>query len=186
MKQVFFDLETTGTWTNKHGITEISMIVVNEDGSQDSFFRTVRPIDGSEIDLEALRVTNKTVEEINGYDSPGIVYKALTDFLGEYVDKFDKLDKMILYGYNVKFDEGFLRNWFKKLGDPFFGSWFFAPSIDVMSLAAEKLKGERTSLRDFQLSTVAQYLNIKVDKEKLHGSFYDTQLTYEVYKEVTK
>jgi DNA polymerase-3 subunit epsilon len=103
--------------------------------------------------------------------------------LAKYCDKFNKGDKFFLVGYNNKgFDNDFLRNFFKQNGDNYFGSWFWADSIDVMVLAANYLKDERHKLENFQLRTVAKYLDIKVDETKLHDAMYDIYLTRAIYE----
>jgi len=44
---------------------------------------------------------------------------------------------------------------------------------------------ERTNFDDFKLATVAKYMGITVDENKLHGADYDVYLTREIYYKIT-
>jgi DNA polymerase-3 subunit epsilon len=93
---------------------------------------------------------------------------------------------MFFIGYNShSFDMPFVRQFFSKCKDRYFGSWFHYPSIDVMILAAEHLKSKRRWYPDFKLSTVADRMGIEVDKSRLHDALYDIELTREIYRRVT-
>ena len=107
--------------------------------------------------------------------------------LGKYVDKFNKKDKFHLVGYNnASFDNQFFRAFFTQNNDVYFGSWFWADSLDVMVLAANHLRKERARLVDFKLKTVAAHLGIEVDESRLHDAEYDIDLTYQIFKIVTQ
>lgn len=102
--------------------------------------------------------------------------------LGRYVDKFNKKDKFFLVGYNnAAFDNQFLRGFFLQNGDTYFGSWFWANSIDVMVLASAYLMNRRTEMENFKLSTVAKFLGVSVSDESLHNALYDIRLTRAIY-----
>ena len=103
--------------------------------------------------------------------------------LSKYVDKYDRSDKFFLAGYNnASFDNYFLKAFFVQNGDNYFYSWFWVNSIDVMVLATQHLLGERHKMPDFKQETVARFLGIDLDKEKLHNAMYDIYLTKEIYK----
>lgn len=143
----------------------------------------VQPNPKAVIEEQALSVAGVSREQVLAYPSMGEVYKKLVAMLGKYVDKFNKKDKFFLVGYNnASFDNQFLRGFFLQNGDNYFGSWFWANSIDVMILASHHLASRRHEMENFKLATVAKFMGINVDDEALHDAFYDIYLTREIYK----
>lgn len=179
-KYAFIDIETTGLDPERHGIHQISMTIVS-DGTKRIYDYRVRPFDGDEIELSALETSNVTVEQILGYDPPGEVYAALRGNLGRTVSRYDRRDKLFFVGYNSTFDMNFLRQFFVKNGNMYFGSFFFWPSIDVAVLACDHLGEKRADMNNFKLMTVAEAFGIPVDHERLHDARYDIELTMAIY-----
>lgn len=183
MKLLFFDLETTGTNPARNGIHQISGQIVIDGKKVEDFDFHVQPNPKAVIEEQALSVAGVTREQVLAYPSMGEVYKQLVAMLGKYVDKFNKKDKFFLVGYNnAAFDNQFLRGFFLQNGDNYFGSWFWANTIDVMVLATAYLAERRPEMENFKLSTVAKFMGINVDDEALHDAFYDIYLTREIYK----
>lgn len=186
MKLVFFDLETTGTNPGKHGIHQISGQIVIDGVVKESFDFHVQPNPRAMIEDEALKVGGVTREQILAYPPMQQVYQEFVAMLGKYVDKFNKKDKFFLVGYNnAAFDNQFLRGFFLQNGDVYFGSWFWANSIDVMVLASAYLADRRPEMENFKLSTVAKTLGIVVNDDSLHDAMYDIELTKAVFDIVT-
>lgn len=186
MKLVFFDLETTGTNPGKHGIHQISGQIVIDGVIKETFDFHVQPNPKALIEDEALKVGNVTREQILAYPPMQQVYQEFVSMLGKYVDKFNKKDKFFLVGYNnAAFDNQFLRGFFLQNGDVYFGSWFWANSIDVMVLASAYLATRRPDMENFKLSTVARTLGVDVQRESLHDAMYDIELTKAVFDIVT-
>lgn len=186
MKVVFFDLETTGTLVNKHGIHQLSGAIVVDGEVKEEFDLRVQPNPKAEIIQEALDVAGVTKEQILSYPPMGIVFSSFIAMLDKYVDRFDKKDKFFLAGYNnASFDNQFLRAWFLQNGDKYFGSWFWSNSIDVMVLATPYLAAKRTEMENFKQGTVAKTLGIQVDDSKLHDALYDIQVCKAIYNIVS-
>lgn len=186
MKQLFYDLETTGTMYWRNGIHQFSGMVVIDGEIKETFNYKVCPNSKADITEEALQVAGVTKEEILQYPPMQEVYCEFVQMLGKYVDKYDKTDKFFLCGYNnASFDNQFLRAWFVQNGDNYFGSWFWSSAIDVMVLATQALMEVRSRMLNFKLCTVSQAFGIKIEEEKLHDAMYDIYLTYEVYKRIT-
>lgn len=186
MKQLFYDLETTGTMYWRNGIHQFSGMVVIDGEIKETFNYKVCPNPKADITEEALQVAGVSKEEILQYPPMQEVYSEFVQMLGKYVDKYDKTDKFFLCGYNnASFDNQFLRAWFVQNGDNYFGSWFWSSAIDVMVLATQALMEMRSRMLNFKLCTVAQTFGIKIEEEKLHDAMYDIYLTYEVYKRIT-
>lgn len=183
MKQLFYDLETTGVHPGKNGIHQISGIVVIDGEQKETFNIQLQPNEKAIIEDEALAVAGITRETLKTYQSFRSGYLAFVVLIQKYIEKFDKKDKFQLIGYNNRsFDDQFLRGLFLQNNDNYFGYYFWADSSDVLVLASECLKEKRTELVDFKLKTVAEYCGVTVDESKLHDAQYDIYLTIELYK----
>jgi DNA polymerase-3 subunit epsilon len=64
MKVVFFDLETTGTLVNKHGIHQLSGEIIIDGEVKETFDFRVQPNPQALIEQEALDVAGVTKEQI--------------------------------------------------------------------------------------------------------------------------
>lgn len=187
MKLLFFDLETTGTYPGKHGIHQMSGMIVIDGEIKEKFDFKVRPNPQAEILDEALEVAGVTRDQILAYPPMGEVYHQFVDgILAKYVDRYNKTDKFFLVGYNnASFDNQFLRGFFLQNGDKYFGSWFWANCMDVMVLATPYLAAKRAEMKDFKQDTVAKALGIPVEDEKLHDALYDIEICKAIFDIVT-
>lgn len=187
MKLLFFDLETTGTYPGKHGIHQMSGMIVIDGEIKEKFDFKVRPNPQAEILDEALEVAGVTRDQILAYPPMGEVYHQFVDgILAKYVDRYNKTDKFFLVGYNnASFDNQFLRGFFLQNGDKYFGSWFWANCMDVMVLATPYLAAKRAEMKGFKQGTVAKALGIPVEDEKLHDALYDIEICKAIFDIVT-
>lgn len=182
MKLLFFDLETTGTLVNKHGIHQISGMVVIDGEVKETFNLHVQPNPQALIEPAALEVGGVTEAQIKAYPPMGVIYNQFVDMLSKYADRYNKKDKFFLVGYNnASFDNQFLRAWFIQNDDKFFGSWFWANSIDVMVMATPYLAEQRADMENFKQGTVAKTLGIAIDDSKLHDALYDIEVCKAIY-----
>jgi DNA polymerase III subunit epsilon len=184
MKRVFVDTETTGLDPHKNGIHQIAAILELEDGTTDELSLRVAPFPVDAVSQQALDVAGVTAEQVAGYMPPGNAHAKLLSFLGRHIDKFSKVDKAQFMAYKASFDAEFLRAWFGKCEDKYYGSWFWTPPVDIMSIAADRLCGIRPEMPDFKLATVAAALGIKVDADATHDAMYDVRLARDVYRMV--
>lgn len=181
-KLFFYDLETTGTNPGRHGIHQISGEIVIDGKSVETFDFKVQPNPKAQIEDAALAVGGVTREQIMAYPPMGQVYTQLVTMLAKYVNKYDKTDKFHLVGYNNRgFDDNFFRGFFLQNGDNYFGSWFWADSIDVLVLASTFLADRRADLPNFKLATVADFLGIDTTAGKLHDASFDIFVTKAVF-----
>jgi DNA polymerase-3 subunit epsilon len=194
-KIIFIDIETTGTDPQRHGITQISGCVQIDDEVKESFDYYVRPYPDDQIEEAALDVTGIDRRQFLPADHPDHlavpgqefvdpqnIYAGLTVMLGKYVDQYKKTDKFQFVGYNAhSFDMPFMRRFWEKNGDRYFGSWFWYPCLDVMLVWAQIFQASRAELSNFKLATVAKHCGIKVDDTRLHDSQYDIELTRDLW-----
>ena len=190
-KLVFIDVETTGVDPERNGLTQISGCIQIGDTVSESFDYYVRPYPNDQIEVAALEVTgidrrqflpadDPNCLKVEGqlFEEPQVVYKSLVEMLGRHVNKFDKADKFQFVGYNAhSFDMPFMRKFWEKNNDRYFGSWFWYPCLDVMLLWAQILQPIRPELTNFKLMTIAAHAGIEVDESRLHDSQYDIELT---------
>jgi DNA polymerase-3 subunit epsilon len=187
MKQIFYDLETTGVKFWKNSIHQLSGMIVIDGEIKDRFNIKMQPFSDAVIEDEALAIAGVTREDLNTYMAFDLAYKEFVRIINPYVDKFNKKDKFHLVGYNnASFDNQFLRAFFVQNRDNYFGSWFWSDTIDVMVLASQFLKDRRPEMENFKLATVAKFLGIDVDEEKTHDAMYDIELTMAIYEIVAK
>jgi DNA polymerase-3 subunit epsilon len=194
-KMLFIDVETTGVNPERHGLIQISGCVQIGEKVRESFDYFVRPFPQDMVDLAALEVTGMNPRQFlspdhpdhlavpgQNFEDPKEIFDRLATLFAHYVNKFDKADKFQFVGYNAhSFDMPFLRRFWEKNGDRFFGSWFWYPCLDVMLVWAQILQPVRAELPNFKLATVARHCGITVDDRRLHDSRYDIELTRELW-----
>ncbi len=194
-KVIFIDVETTGTNPELNGLTQVSGCIQIDDQVRESFDYYLRPFPRDVIEDAALKVTGLDRRQfllpddpnflhVDGQDfvDPYEVFTQLKQLLANHIDQYDKNDKFQFVGYNAhSFDMPFMRKFWEKNNDRFFGSWFWYPCLDVMLLWAQILQPERAQLTNFKLATVARHCGIEVDDSRLHDSQYDIELTRELW-----
>lgn len=186
-KFIYIDTETTGANPEKHGIWQLAGYVEIDNKIKEKFAYNLSPFPNDLIDIKALEIGGKSEQDIKSFENPNIVYKEFSDLLKNYVDKFNPKDKLFFVGYNAHFDMNFLRSWFVKNGDNYFGSFFWFPPIDVMQLAANSLINDRHLLPNFKLSTVCNHFGIQLkENENLHEAETDIRLTFDLYKKLSQ
>lgn len=186
MIDVYFDTETTGTNPKLHSIIQLSGIIEKDGVEVDRFDYRIKPHPKAKIEEEALAVNGHKLEELERYEPMSNVLKKFKRLLGKYIDNYDRTDKGHLIGFNNRgFDDFFLRMLFELCGDTYIGSWFWNDSLDVLVLASEYLKDRRHMMKSFKLMRVAKELGIAIDKDRLHDSLYDAEITREIYLIVT-
>ena len=104
--------------------------------------------------------------------------------LGRYCDKYNRLDKFYMAGYNVRFDADFLKEFFLKNKDFYFGSWFNYRFIDPLPLLHWANWVKEINLPDYKLATVCRHFQIPL---QAHDAMADITATRElIYKLLDK
>lgn len=186
MKRAYIDVETSGTDERIHGILQVSGIIEVDGKERARFNFPARLYPDDEYDPGSTKAHGLSEEEARSEErpAPDIVYKGIRTLLDKTVNRYDKYDKMFFIAYNATFDDRFLRTFWSKNKDPYYGSYFWWSPIDLASIAGHYLSEKRATLSNFKLQTVAQALDIPIDPDKLHDSMYDVLIMKEIYNKL--
>lgn len=188
-KLAYLDLETTGLLSWVHGITQIGLILEVDHETVEEVVLNITPPPNKTIEDLALEVQGIKREDLK--DPSRLKYPTafgeLTGILDMYVDPMNRKDKFQLIGYNItKFDEPFLRQFFKDNSNNYFGSYFHFPTFDVMTLVAmffEQQGVYRTAeAPDVTLNTAAKYFNVTERSGNKHDALEDVRITKELFE----
>ena len=184
---LYIDTETTGLDTATCSIWQLSGYISDTaTGTSDSFDYKIRPYRNEIISKEAAAKTGATQEELDSYPSQSEAFSNFTALLSKYVDLEDWNQRVIPVGYNVSFDLDFLRAWFIfNNSATLFSKNIYFPGIDVMYLAAYCLLGERSKMRNFQLTTVYEKLTGK-PLINAHNAMADIDATKELLNVIVR
>jgi len=182
--RVYLDTETTGVDLKLHHVHQIGGIISTHDFQiLEKFNICFSPFSVENASPEALTKTRMTVDELS---SRPLTYRdghaQLKAILSKHINQYDKTDKAHLIGFRTEFDVGFLRKLFDSCGDNYFGSWFWNPAVDLMSVSAWLLGDVRGVLPNFKLETVCRAAELEWDETKAHDAMYDIEKTLELDK----
>jgi DNA polymerase-3 subunit epsilon len=186
MYKIFIDTETTGLSSTQHGIWEIAFLIYKEDIELERVKYNLNIFPSDKIDPKALQIGGIHEIDLTKFASPTETYKKIKQTFEKYIDKYNSKSKFVMYAYNARFDYDFLRAWWEKNGDKYFGSYIWFPPVDVMNLAMNYLQHERANLPDFKLPTVAAYLGVNIDPSLLHTAMYDIEITKKIYEKINQ
>ncbi len=179
MKILYIDTETTGLDPKINDIIQLSGMIEINGEVKETFNFDVKPLNIEAISEEALKVTGKTKEEILAYPEAKEIYRKFVAMLDRYVSKYDRTDKMYVAGYNVRFDVEFLKAFFDKAGNPYFGSYINWKTVDPMPIMHFLEYIGMLSLENYKLSTVCEYFKIPL---QAHDAMSDIKATRALLK----
>jgi DNA polymerase III alpha subunit (gram-positive type) len=182
-KKCFIDVETTGTDRKLHNIFQIAGIIRDEnDVILDEFNFKFKPFSLEHFEEMALTQTNVTIEELENLNMTSTeAYEALIQVLSKHCNRFNKKDKLLFVAYNAKFDDDFIREFFAKHDDKYYGSWFWAPPLCVMQMAMFFLMDHRGAFPNFKLGTLCECAGFKWDDTEAHDALYDIRMTMRLF-----
>lgn len=180
-KIAWIDTETGGVNPEKHALLQVAIEIFIDEKLCESEVFHVAPFEDDLIEDGALEVNGLIREQIQTFTSPMIIHMRIVKILEKYVDRYNPLDKFVFAGYGARFDMDFLRVFFEKNGDDYFGSYFYSLPLDVMSFVAEGiLKGSVKPMKSFKLGAVCEQLGIELGAEA-HDAMADIRATRELY-----
>ena len=185
-KLIFIDTETTGLIPGRHDIIQLAAIIEVKGEVVDKINLKCQPHNWDNIDDKALEINGITREELKTFQTPRAAYDKFIVELGKYVDKWNKNDKLVPVGQNIKFDLEHLREWFKKCDDKegkFMGSYLDYHSIDLVSMTALLKLSGKVNPAKLKLVEVAKYFGFEYDA---HDALSDIEMTRRIFKEYIK
>lgn len=186
---IWIDSETTGLDEKKHSLIQLACVVdeiVGDNFTPKEIGRLnlfIKPFRGDYINKDALEKTGTSISDFKTkkYLPPMVAHTELIEFLEQFVNRYERTDKFIIAGKNVKFDIKFLRAFFNKCEDNYYGSWFHYPSIDIETSFAEYMVCSGNILKDYKLETMCEFFDITIDNA--HDAMCDILATREIYNE---
>lgn len=180
-KILWIDTETTGLDPAHNEITQLSCIYEEDGEVKDRFNCYMCPEKWSYITDEALEVQGKTKEQLKEYPSKQMGFvQFVVGFLEQHVNRYDKMDKIVLAGQNVDFDKNFLYNFFCERGNKWFYSYFYHQVLDLKQLAFILSLNGFIKVKDVRLSTLAAECGFEF--KNAHDARFDIEMTRNVYK----
>ena len=161
-KLVFIDIKTTGMNPRENAIYQISGAIVSEDdihpktqqkGVIKKFFNYyLKPFPGAKINKETLDKQGITEADIEEYAPMVDTYNKFKSILEVFTDRYNKMDKYTVIGYQIDLKEAFLRQLFSKFVDDQRAA---AESREMkrrenLSLQAKKARQEIKALKQVQ------------------------------------
>jgi len=179
MKILWYDTETTGL-TENSAMFQISGVIEIDGEVKEEFDIFCHPHEGADISDQALEVTGVTRKQLDSFQSPKKAYKELVKVFSKYIDKFNKEDKFIIAGQNVKFDIDVLNRFFKRNDDNYLGSFLnYKQVFDTLSVyTALEIADVVPRLENHKLETICKVM--KVELSNAHNSLADIKATKEV------
>lgn len=178
-KKLFYvDVETTGLDSKRNDIISLAYLIeINKEIVEEGELFT-QPFRYDTINAKALEVNKLTIAQIKQFPTPQETHNKLVQVFDKYIDKYNKNDKFISCGYNVRFDVAFLSEFFLKNNHKYLFSYIDHHQLDVFnSLYILDYKG-LIALDDYKLETVAKYFKIE---HNAHNALSDIKVTRQIF-----
>lgn len=176
-KIIFIDTETGGVNPEKAALIQLSGIIRIDKKDVEKFNFYIKPFENSEVTEKALEVQGITLEELktDKYVEEKEVYKQFIKLLDKYIDKYDRTDKFIVAGYNVRFDVDILKAFFQRHGNNFLFSYLDSSMLDPLySIRLLQIAEVLPVLENNKLETWCKHFGIEL---KAHDSLEDIEAT---------
>lgn len=179
-KVLWLDLETTGLNPFTNGIAQVACLVEIGGEIVDSLcIPYIKPMEKDKVEPQALQVNGITMDQLRNGEEPSAAYATIVRLFDKYIEKYDKMDKFVLAGYFVKFDSDFMRQFFYKNGNKFFGSYFHGALLEVSTLLAVALcEAFLPIMPNNKLGTLCKELGVEL---QAHEALSDIKATRECY-----
>lgn len=182
-KIIWLDVETTGFDPRLNGIIQLSAYIEIDGEIKETLDYKIRPFETDVLDPNTMKWQLETNGITEGMIMQGRepleVHQELTQVMSKYVDRFDKQDKFYFYGYNSPaFDMPFMKNWFQKCGDKYFGAWFWQQDVCIMRKVIDLHREQGMRLDSYKLANVAKHYGLaEFDDPRWHDSLFDIEMT---------
>lgn len=177
-KIMYFDVETTGLDPEKNDIIQLAYILEEDGVEKFEGNLKMQPLNWGEISEKALEVNGVTRSQLKEYPMPQKAHAFFMDDLQAFGAKW-----VIPCGYNVNFDIGFLKAWFKKMGFSGYGSMFTYKPIDPYQVIILLDSIKPYYLKNHKLETMARYYGIELQAHDAMSDIRATKKLLEIIKE---
>lgn len=184
MKVLWLDTETTGTDPSAHEIHQLACLMEIDKKIVGAFEDRIRPTNMDAVSDEALEVSGTTREQLAGFAPAVVVYRKFSAWLGDYIDKYNRSDKAYPGGYNVGFDTDFVRRFFERNGDMYWGSWCNHRNLDALPLARMLDFYGMLKTENLKLATVCDAYGIEL--EHAHDALNDVRAARNLWYTMTR
>lgn len=188
MKFLWCDIETTGIDFSKNAPFQIAFIFVHytpikKSEEKKMYYLNPFDLEGIEYSDEAGAIHGYSRDKIESFEDSKIVVKDIKEKLDKWFS-INENEKIYFCGYNSeKFDYIFLDYFFNKY-DINFSNYFQKQQLDVFNQVKTAFyKRKLQGLQNKKLSTVANYLGIKLDNA--HDAMADITATREIAKSLS-
>jgi len=189
MKTLWFDVETTGLDPIKHDIVQVAGIIESEGKIIEEFEFFQQPKNRNDVDAYALKVQNKTLDDVMAYPENGNIYRKMIGIFNKHVNKFSIFDKFMPAGQNVQFDKQFLYSTWNKNGDSYLGSYLWGANIDLLTAVAIAIDMGKMDIPlnkkgapGYKLEFIAKVLGVNL--ENAHSAIDDIKATRDCYLKI--
>jgi len=187
-KLLYVDVETTGLDAEKCEIVQFAAIVEINGREMERFCINIKPSDNCVWEPAAAEKNKLSPDIMNQYTPKDEAFNLIKSYLKKYVDTTRRDDKFFLVGYNVKFDEAFIRKFFNMVsGYEFtYSNFFWFPSLDIAQIIAIKTLDSRSVFPNFKLATLCRVLQVDFKDDNFHNAMYDIEKSRELFLKVLK
>lgn len=178
-KLLWLDVESCGLDCTLHSIIQIAGVIDIDGEEKLRFNYNCKPHPDFEIDDDALRVNKISRKVMAGYPEIRDIYNQLKQDFRAFVDPFNREDKFIIAGQNIKFDLDMLSHFFVRQGDPYLGSFIdFKNRIELMDITRGLQAMGFLRSDNIRLETMCKEFGIKINA---HNALSDILATRELY-----
>lgn len=178
MNILWIDIETTGLDKRQNGIIQIAGIVDLTGEVVESFSLNMNP--EAAIDPASQAIHGISPAQIERYPSRQETFERFKTILERYVRPQDAASRFYPGGYNVRFDLGFLDQWFRAMKEPGLGAYFRRERVDpsVMMKAYQDYLGN-FRMPSWSLRSVASQMGLPFGER--HDALEDIRITREIH-----
>lgn len=178
MKLWYMDCETTGLDPISDGMIQVAGIIEVDGEVVEEFEIKCRPFKGEFVSQSALKVNGVALEDLRTWPEPSEAYSQLKKILDKHVNKYEKKDKLYAVGQNVGFDVEFLRWFFRKNKDNYFGSYVHYHKIDLIAITTIMKIAGKIKLDNMKLESVMKALDFG---DQTHDALDDVRAVRKVF-----
>jgi len=178
-KILWLDTETTGTDATLHSIIQIAGIIDIDGVEKLRFDYKCKPHPDFEIDDEALLIHKFSRKIMSGFPEIRDTYNQIKQDFRAFVDPFNREDKFIIAGQNIRFDLDMLSHFFMRQNDNYLGSFIdFKSRIELMDITKGLQALGFIKSDNIRLSTLCKEFGITLNA---HNALSDILATRELY-----